>query len=220
MDEQRQALIERVINLAYYYDEMRVWFRETTTNETRELLDALALEGISEADVVQEWARQHEVIEDTTETVETYFDKHNVYYHKNDNLSEKVAHFANQVERDAAGQFNSVNSFRDMVIAELTGQRLVVDMVLSAATHREKDARLRGLEEMINRAIGRLQEVHFELLRWQRWPQSVFASDSAEARLQRRQWELEDELKKYQAQFGKLPDEAQPNEPVSDDLPW
>jgi hypothetical protein len=219
MDEQRQALIEQAINPAYYYDEMRVWFRETTTNETRELLDALALDGISQADVLQEWARHAEIIAEATATVEGYFDKHNVFYRHNDSLAEKLAHFANQVERDAAGQFNSVNSFRDTVITELTGQRLVVDMAMSAATHREKDARLRGLEEMINRGIRRLQDVHFELFRWQRWPQSVFASDSAEARLMRQNWELEDQLKKYQAQFGKLPSADAPAE-SNDDLPW
>lgn len=209
-----ETLIEQAFNEAYYQPPAPY------VSEQQELVDSLLLDGFDDRDLLREWLRLTTTVQETHELIAGYFDKHNVYYRKGEPLVEQIQHFAHQVERDAQGQFASVNAFRDTVIAEFTGMRLVVDMVLSASTHREKDARLRGLEEIINRGIGRLQQVHFELFRWERWPYSVFSSDSAEARLQRQNWELEDQLKRYHAQFGELSADGEPVSNTNDDIPW
>lgn len=53
--------------------------------------------------------------------------------------------------------------FRDAVVIELRAMCLVIETALSASTHAEKNARLRGATELIGATINRMRQESFDL---------------------------------------------------------
>lgn len=94
----------------------------------------------------------------------------------------------------ATGQLRRTKEFRDDVMIHLRALALVVEMAGSAATHAEKNARLRGVGELIGGAIEKLRRERFEISSVG-WPmfEDVFRSDYPTRELLQRIRELEAE---------------------------
>lgn len=98
----------------------------------------------------------------------------------------------------ATNQLAGVKAVRDDMLIWLRAMAMIVEMVANAATHAEKNARLRGVIEMIETSVQRLreQEIGFQWSTW-RMP-DLFRSDYPVVQYIRRIHELEEQLKEAQ----------------------
>jgi hypothetical protein len=92
---------------------------------------------------------------------------------------------------------------------------IVVDGTLMATSHHEKNARLRGVLDVINIGIKQLGAMSQAWMSMSYWPNQLLRSDSSIPLLQRRVWELEKQLRLYQEKHGVLKEIKK--EPYSDD---
>jgi hypothetical protein len=115
-------------------------------------------------------------------------------------LHERVKHLLMTFDDEAKKQLGHSRQFRDRVVTEMRAMALVTQMCLSAATHREKDARIGGLGDVIEQGIRRLMDISFSTFTWWRWPDEAFSSDKSVVWQQRRIWELEKEIQALKAQ--------------------
>lgn len=121
----------------------------------------------------------------------------------------RIQEVVNHYTRTAAMALSREKAFRDDMLTWLRAMSINVDMVGNAGTHQEKAARLRGLSEVIESVIHKIQnwKVEFGYKWYDR--DDIFKSDYPVREFVQRIHELERELKKHQ-----LPERT--NEGVSD----
>ena len=116
-------------------------------------------------------------------------------------LDEKIRHVLRHYQDDTTNHLVAIKHFRDDVITWLRAMAIVADMTSQAATHAEKNARLRGMVEVVESAIKKLRdrEIDFNMTWWQ-WP-DVFRSDYPTVHYVRRIHELEAQIKELEEQL-------------------
>ena len=91
--------------------------------------------------------------------------KHTHYaYPENEHLLDVVERAIYILERDKDNQVLKLKRFQDDILTYLRAVALVADTVGNAGTHKEKDARLRGLISQIESAIQRIRDGYEYLL--------------------------------------------------------
>jgi hypothetical protein len=96
----------------------------------------------------------------------------------------------------AAESASQTNTFRDDMLAWLRGMAINAESVSWAGTHREKDARLRGLVEVIEAAIKRVQEIRTYGYQWHTSLNGWMQSDYPVREYKQRIYELEAEIRR------------------------
>ena len=114
------------------------------------------------------------------ERIKTIVDAHKDERHDNDygTLDERLERTLNRY-RDVAMQHTAgAKSFRDDVLIWLRAMSMIVEQAGNAGTHKEKDARLRGVVEHVESVIAKLREMEFDFARrwWHGYP-DTFRSD-------------------------------------------
>lgn len=106
--------------------------------------------------------------------------------------------------RMAANAVGDAHEFKDSVVAWLRGMAISAQSVSWASTHHEKDARLRGLIEVIETAISNINEqrVTDRLSRWNGVVDSWQKSDFPTREMRRRILDQEEEIKRLKKQVG------------------
>ena len=153
-------------------------------------------------DDLKELNSKAEVLAKMQEYVHKTSEAQDVYLSSNRSTLEQARILINNVTRRREKMYDQVIRFGDQVTQQLAGMRIVVDGVLSAETHREKDARLRGLLDVIETGIDRLQEKHINDFNHLHsyFPHGLFAADTSRVRLQHRVWELEKQIEELRNQ--------------------
>ena len=91
------------------------------------------------------------------------YQREQCYYQHANNTAQKAETVICQYRDVAAEALSAAKAFRDRMLTHFHALELVMEMVSSASTHREKDARLRGCIELIQSAISKLERESFDL---------------------------------------------------------
>lgn len=117
-------------------------------------------------------------------------------------LSKRVLALVSFYQRTAAQSLSDSRAFLDDVLTWLRSFGMVVEMAGNAGTHAEKNARLRGLSELLESAAHKLQNSRVEFgYRWYEHV-DVFKTDYPVRHFVERIHELEHQLKQLQPQNG------------------
>lgn len=111
------------------------------------------------------------------------------------NLPERVEYIIRRYRDLATNELAGIKAVRDDMLVWLRAMAMIVDMAGNAATHQEKNARLRGIVELIETTLQKLseQEFNFQSSYWHM--PDLFRSDYPTLEYVRRIRELESELK-------------------------
>ena len=124
-------------------------------------------------------------------------------------LARRIENLFDKYEQIAVRNVASSEAFRGDVLTFVKAWAMIVDMAASATTHSEKNARLRGMLELLESAAKKLHEMKFTMdLDWWRYD-NVFASDYPTLHYVRRIQELEGMNQRQEEQIKRLQD----NEP-------
>jgi len=85
-------------------------------------------------------------------------------------------------------------SFRDDMLTYFRAMSMIVDMAANAGTHSEKNARLRGMSEIIEQAITKLRDQEFNFRRSWWHEKDIFRSDYPVRELMGQIHKLQNEL--------------------------
>jgi hypothetical protein len=108
-------------------------------------------------------------------------------------------------EDKAVSALRDTKQFRDDMLTYFRALVIVLDMTGNAATHAEKNARLRGAVELLEQMAERLRlEIVFSHFHWR----DAFASDWPTRRLLERVHELERELSELRSSQANVPTEG------------
>lgn len=93
-------------------------------------------------------------------------------------LPDQITALVDHAGREGNNAVREMKSLLENLISHLRGMEIVVDMVGNASTHSEKNARLRGLAEVIQTAIKRATEFSYDFS-WKHWGNynDLFKSD-------------------------------------------
>lgn len=107
--------------------------------------------------------------------------------------------------RMAANAVGDAHEFKDSVVAWLRGMAISAQSVSWASTHAEKDARLRGLIEVIETAISNINEkrVNDRLSSWRGVVDSWGKSDFPTREMRRRILDQQEEIERLKKSIGK-----------------
>lgn len=106
-------------------------------------------------------------------------------------VDQMIRHYQNIATNQLAG----VKATRDDMLVWLRALAMVAEMAGNAGTHAEKNARLRGMVELIEAAIQKLREQEFNF-QWSTWHMpDIFRSDYPVVQYIRRIHELEAQLR-------------------------
>lgn len=107
-----------------------------------------------------------------------------------------------------ANSIASAKHLRDEIVIELRALAIVAEMAGNGSTHHEKNARLRGLTEIIEGAIERLHNITFDAVRDHLWArESLFRSDYPTRHYVAEIQRLQSDVKRLQAKLdGKEPE--------------
>lgn len=99
------------------------------------------------------------------------------HYYGGDGLAKRLHRLISHYNMTAANALATTKSFRDDMLTWLRAMSLVGEMAGNAGTHAEKNARLRGMVELIESAIQKIQNQRMEFnYRW--WNhEDIFKSD-------------------------------------------
>lgn len=121
-------------------------------------------------------------------------------------LERRLSNIIDRYERVAVANVDAAKSFRDEVLVFVKAWAMIADMTASASTHSEKNARLRGMIELLESAARKLYGMKFEMdSGWWRH-EDVFASDYPTLHYVQRIHELEDEVKRLKKEPVSLDD--------------
>jgi len=110
-------------------------------------------------------------------------------------ISERLQHVLQEYNSVAVQALSGAKAFRDDVIVDLRAIVLYLETVGNGYTHKEKDARLRGLVELLEKQIHSLRTMELDFSRqWHRYD-DVFRSDFPTRELMSRIYALEAENK-------------------------
>lgn len=131
------------------------------------------------------------------EQIETLIREHSdkLRYHQGfGSNAERVRTILRHYEDKASDALRNTKQFRDDMLTYFRALIIVLDMTGNAATHAEKNARLRGAVELLERMVEQLRrhdlEIMFSHFQWR----DAFGSDWPTRRLQERINDLESEL--------------------------
>jgi len=114
--------------------------------------------------------------------------------------AELVKSILREYEDKTTKAYSDVKHFRDDMLTYFRAMALILTMTGEAATHAEKNARLRGAIELIESAVEKLRHEHLEnLFSIYRWP-DLFRSDWPTRRLMERIHDLEQQVKELRPQ--------------------
>lgn len=120
------------------------------------------------------------------------------YHHGFGTPAEKIKTILREYEDKTTRAYSDVKHVRDDMLTFFRALALVLNMTGEAATHGEKNARLRGAIELLESAIEKLRHQNLEsLFDIYRWP-DLFRSDWPTRRLMDRIHDLERQLKDLQ----------------------
>lgn len=114
-------------------------------------------------------------------------------------IAGQVNGIINDYRNSAERALQDAKDFRDEVLTYFAGLRIVADSITSASTHSEKNARMRGLIEVLESSSEKLRKLHFELTLGPPWP-DVFHSDYPTRQFVERIRELEGKVKVYESE--------------------
>jgi DnaJ-domain-containing protein 1 len=109
-------------------------------------------------------------------------------------VADRIRYLVKHYRSTMVDALASAQEFRNTVVSQFRALSIVIATVGGAGTHREKDARLRGLDEIITASIDALNRMTFDALGGSYWP-DVFRSDFATRELIREKHQLRDEVK-------------------------
>lgn len=189
--------------------EQTCFFRPIEGDSTREIVLVLPVEGARKVT-----AREVADLFDVVKVLSEHQERQGHFY--STRLPDVARSVIDHYRSLAVDALRRTKEFRDDVMIQLRALSLVVEMAGSASTHREKDARLRGVSELIEGAIGKLRKERFEITSSACWGmfEDVFRSDYPTRELLGRIRELEAENRQLRA---KAESEAAPEE--TDNIP-
>ena len=125
-------------------------------------------------------------------------------YGYNQTLAERIQRCVDHYTRMAATAVSDAHSFKDGVVAWLRGIAINAQSVSWAATHHEKDARLRGLIEVVEGAITEInkQRLQDRLSAWNGVVDSWSKSDFPTREMRRKILDQEAEIKRLREKVG------------------
>lgn len=121
-------------------------------------------------------------------------------------LAARVQHCVDHYIRMAAQAVSESHSFKDDVVSWLRGIAINAQSVSWGSTHHEKDARLRGLIEIVETAITKINDVRFtdRLTTWNAVTDSWMKSDFPTREMRSRILDQEQEIKRLQKELGEV----------------
>ena len=99
---------------------------------------------------------EYDALRDALEAEEK---QHGMHYHYR--LPERLRSVLEMHGKAARDAMSGAQSFRDDALVMLRSIAFVIETALSASTHREKDARLRGVNDVVERHIHELRQLSF-----------------------------------------------------------
>ena len=152
-------------------------------------------------------------LQELRNTIEKIASEHNWYLNTR-HLPDMIKSLVDHAGREGDTAVKEMKSILDAMISYWRGMEIVAESVSDAGTHKEKDARLRGLLDVIERAIQRSTEFSYEFgVRHYPTYQDLFKSDFGVRDIMRKMREQEAEIKRLKIAAG----EAKPEEPPTDD---
>ena len=130
------------------------------------------------------------------------------HYGPGDTLAERLKQVITHYQNGATRTVANVDQFRQDLLIQFRAFGLVVDMAGNASTHSEKNARLRGLAEMIATSVQQLREFkldNFEVSLWS-FP-DLFRTDFPTRSYVQRIHTLEDEITTLRQQLATATDQ-------------
>lgn len=126
-------------------------------------------------------------------------------YSNDRTLAEQIQRCIDHYTRMAANAVGDAHEFKDSVVAWLRGMAISAQSVSWASTHAEKDARLRGLIEVIETAISNINEkrVNDRLSSWRGVVDSWGKSDFPTREMRRRILDQQEEIERLKKSIGK-----------------
>lgn len=147
----------------------------------------------------QRTPRDTEVYDLADEIMKRHNEQLRVYGHDT-TLKGRLNHILNEYETTAINALNDAKSFRDDLLVDFRAVSMVLAMVANAATHKEKDSRLRGCMELIETVVSRLQKENFDIAICERPTfHNPFVSDFPSRKFIERIHALEEENKALKA---------------------
>lgn len=116
-----------------------------------------------------------------------------------DTLVERIGRVVNHYKRIAERSLHNADTFRRDMLTWMRAMAINADSVSWASTHREKDARLRGLVEVIEAACKKVEEIKADGYAWdglKDWQRSDYPTRDLTHQIQ----QMEQELKRLKAQ--------------------
>ena len=127
-------------------------------------------------------------------------------------LPERVEYALQEYNDKSIQAISGAMEFRDEILVTFRALALVLEMSANAATHREKNARLRGAIELIESAVDKLRKVQFDNLYSRFEYHRVLKCDFPTREFRDRIFELERQLKELQIENEQL--KTQKSEPL------
>lgn len=125
-------------------------------------------------------------------------------------ISDRYIQLIQQFKRFATRHLITVKQFRDETVIWMKAMELTADMTSNASSHSEKNARLRGMIELIQDYIQRAMRADFDFghsYYW--WPDNgLFRSDYPTRKLMERIHQLEDEVKQLKGESSEVSEDA------------
>lgn len=118
------------------------------------------------------------------------------------NVAERVAFVLERYQDQATKSLTASMRFRDELLVHFQALTMVAEMVGNGGTHHEKNARLRGLIEMLASAVKKMREFEFKFdSYYYRW-NDLFTVDYPVREYVDRIHELEREVKRLKSEVG------------------
>lgn len=126
------------------------------------------------------------------------------FYQQHEPVADRVQGYVDHYVRLASRSIAKTTAFKNGVIAWLRGIAINAQAVSWASTHHEKDARLRGLIEVIETAIKQLDELRLDdhMEGWTDTVDTWLKSDFPTREMRRRILDLEAEIKRLRTKTG------------------
>lgn len=106
-------------------------------------------------------------------------------------------------QRTAENALSKSKAFREEVIIWMRALALIADSIGNAGTHAEKNARIRGLCDLIESAVGKLKDFEFDYGYYTDWS-SIFRSDFPVKYYVGKHREAQTKIEELEAEIAKL----------------
>ncbi len=128
------------------------------------------------------------------------------FYDSDRTLATRVQRLVNHYQQTAATAVSGAKSFKDNMLTWMRAMAINAESATWAGTHAEKNARLRGLVEVIEAACKRVNEARIESYRWGSEFDDWMKSDYPVRELVRTIHRLEDEIKQLKGNGHQRPE--------------